>query len=251
MGLVAYRLNRVSLKMWRSRQPAHDLSSTVNGMSKPLRIDFVSDISCPWCAVGLASLQQAISRVPDMNVELHFQPFELNPNMPSEGQNSMAHIAAKYDIGFDEVTRNRERIRERGAELGFAFNTDQESRVYNTFDAHRLLHWAGTLEAGEQSALKWNLLKAYFSDNEDVSDRETLVRIARDSGLDEMTAGDILDSDRYADDVRSSETYFRDRGIQSVPAIIIDGQHLISGGQPPEIFERALRELGKVAANQA
>ena len=219
-------------------------------MSKPLRIDFVSDISCPWCAVGLASLQQAISRLPDIGVELHFQPFELNPNMPLEGQNSMAHIAAKYDIGFDEVSRNRERIRERGAELGFAFNTDGESRVYNTFDAHRLLHWAGTLEAGKQLALKWNLLKAYFSDNDDVSDRETLVRIASDSGLDEKITADILDSDQYADDVRSSETYFRDRGIQSVPAIIIDGQHLISGGQPPDVFERALLELSKVTPNE-
>ena len=221
----------------------------VNGepMSKPLHIDFVSDISCPWCAVGLASLLQAISQVTDVDVDVHFQPFELNPNMPAGGQNSMAHIAAKYNIGFDEVTRNRERIRERGRELGFAFNLDQESRVYNTFNAHRLLHWAGTLAASEQMALKWNLLKAYFSDNEDVSDRETLARIASDSGLDAIQAIDILDSDRYADDVRASQAYFRERGIQSVPAIIIDNQHLISGGQPPEVFERALRELGKGA----
>ncbi|MFZ2237252.1 MAG: DsbA family oxidoreductase, partial [Dokdonella sp.] len=158
-------------------------------MTKQLRIDFVSDISCPWCAVGLASLQQAMTRVPDVDVDLHFQPFELNPNMPTEGQNSMAQIAAKYNIGFDEVTRNRERIRERGAELGFAFNTDQDSRVYNTFDSHRLLHWAGTLDARKQLSLKEGLLTAYFTDNEDVSDRETLVRIARDCGLDSTTAG--------------------------------------------------------------
>ena len=212
-------------------------------MSKPLRIDFVSDVSCPWCAVGLASLQNALARAPEVDVELHFQPFELNPNMPTEGQNSMAHIAAKYNIGFDEVTRNREHIRERGAELGFVFNIDQESRVYNTFDAHRLLHWAGTLGAPLQLALKRNLLHAYFTDNEDVSDHETLVRIASESGLDPATAAEILDSDRYASDVRSSQAYFRDHGISSVPAIIIDNQHLISGGQPPEVFERALREL--------
>ncbi len=218
-------------------------------MPKSLRIDFVSDISCPWCAVGLASLQLAISRIPDLDVDLHFQPFELNPNMPPEGQNSMAHIAAKYNISFTEVTRNRERIRERGAELGFAFNTDQETRVYNTFDAHRLLHWAETTSTREPAALKWKLLTAYFSDNEDVSNRETLIRIASDSGLDPDTAGEILDSDRYADDVRASEAYFRDRGIQSVPAIIIENQHLISGGQPPEVFEQALRELSSVAPN--
>lgn len=218
-------------------------------MSTALRIDFVSDVSCPWCVVGLLSLQQAIARVPGVAVDMHFQPFELNPNMPAGGQNSMAHIAAKYNINFDEVTRNRERIRERGAELGFTFNTDQESRVYNTFDAHRLLHWAGTFGADQQLALKQGLLTAYFSDNEDVSDRETLVRIASECGLDADTAGEILDGDRYADDVRASQAYFRDRGITSVPAIIIDNQHLISGGQPPEVFERALRELAKSAAN--
>lgn len=218
-------------------------------MYKSLRIDFVSDVSCPWCAVGLASLQQAIAQVSNIAVDLHFQPFELNPNMPVGGQNSMAHIAAKYNIGFDEVTRNRERIRERGAELGFDFNTDQESRIYNTFDAHRLLHWAGMLGANQQLALKQGLLKAYFSDNEDVSDRETLLRIASQSGLAENIAGEILDSDRYADDVRASQAYFRDRGIASVPAIIIENQHLISGGQPPEVFVRALRELSQLAPN--
>ena len=218
-------------------------------MSKPLRIDFVSDVSCPWCAVGLASLQAAMARVPEVTVDLHFQPFELNPNMPAEGQNSMAHIAAKYSIGFDEVTRNREHIRERGAELGFKFNMDQESRVYNTFDAHRLLHWAGTVGASLQLTLKRNLLSAYFSDNEDVSDCETLIRIASESGLDPVMAAQVVDSDRYAADVRTSEAYFRDHGIASVPAIIIDNQHLISGGQPPDVFERALRELSHVVPN--
>ena len=218
-------------------------------MAKPLRIDFVSDVSCPWCAVGLASLQNAMARVPDVDVDLHFQPFELNPNMPTEGQNSMAHIAAKYNIGFDEVARNREHIRDRGADLGFVFNTDQESRVYNTFDAHRLLHWAETVGAEQQLALKMSLLNAYFTENEDVSDRETLLRIASESGLDPATAAEILDSDRYATDVRTSQAYFRDHGITSVPAIIFDNQHLISGGQPPDVFERALRELGEVGAN--
>lgn len=221
-------------------------------MPQSLRIDFVSDVSCPWCAIGLLSLQQAIAKVaPAIHVDLHFQPFELNPTLPAGGYNSTAHLAAKYGIDFGQVARNREAIRARGAELGFRFNLDQESRVYNTFDAHRLLHWAGTMGAKTQLALKLALLTAYFSDNEDVSDRDTLLELSTAAGLNRDEAAELLDGDRFAAEVREQEQFFSTRGIQSVPAVIINGRHLISGGQPVEVFERALRELAKEESDEA
>ncbi len=208
----------------------------------PLRIDFVSDVSCPWCAVGLASLQKALAALDgEVAAEMHFQPFELNPQMPPEGEDSTEHLARKYGISAAQIDINREAIRARGAALGFTFNMDRRSRVYNTFDAHRLLHWA-ELE-GRHIALKQALLRAYFTDGEDVSARETLVRLAQAAGLDVERAEEILATDAYADEVRTQEQFFTSRGVHSVPATIINGQHLISGGQPPEAFEQALRQI--------
>jgi predicted DsbA family dithiol-disulfide isomerase len=213
----------------------------------PLRIDFVSDVACPWCAVGLLSLEQALERTRgEVQVDLHFQPFELNPRMPPEGEDAAEHLAKKYGLTEAALADNRERIRERGAELGFTFAL--RKRVFNTFDAHRLLHWAGI--EGKQLALKHALLRAYFSDGENVSDHDTLPRIASDVGLPADRARAILDSDEYAGDVRIAEQFYLDNGIQGVPAVIIDQRHLISGGQPVDVFERALREIarGKVEA---
>ncbi len=207
-----------------------------------LRIDFVSDVSCPWCAVGLASLQQALATLDgQVTAEIHFQPFELNPQMPPEGEDSTEHLVRKYGSSAEQIDANREAIRARGAALGFTFNMDRRSRVYNTFDAHRLLHWA-ELE-GRQMPLKQALLRAYFTDGEDVSAHETLVRLTREVGLDAERAREVLTSDAYADEVRAQEQLFLGRGIHSVPATIINGQHLISGGQPPEAFEQALRQI--------
>lgn len=207
-----------------------------------VRIDFVSDVSCPWCAVGLASLQQALSTLAgEVSAEIHFQPFELNPQMPSEGEDSTEHLIRKYASSAEQIDANREAIRARGAALGFTFNMDRRSRVYNTFDAHRLLHWAG-LE-GRQLALKHGLLRAYFTDGRDVSDRQTLASLAEEAGLDGARARDILATDAYAGEVRAQEKLFVDRGIHSVPATIINGTHLISGGQPPEAFVQALRQI--------
>jgi len=212
----------------------------------PLRIDFVSDVSCPWCAVGLASLQQALANLDgEVAAEIHFQPFELNPQMPAEGEDSTEHLARKYGSTAEQIDINREAIRARGAALGFTFNMDRRSRVYNTFDAHRLLHWA-ELE-GRQLALKQILLRAYFTDGEDVSAHDTLRRLAEEAGLDGRQAADILASDRYADEVRAQEQFFLTHGIQSVPATIINGRQLISGGQPPEAFELALRQIAATA----
>jgi predicted DsbA family dithiol-disulfide isomerase len=208
----------------------------------PVRIDFVSDVSCPWCAIGLASLQQALAKLDgEVAAEIHFQPFELNPQMAPEGEDSTEHVARKYGSSVEQVMANREAIRARGAALGFTFNMDRRSRVYNTFDAHRLLHWA-ELE-GRHVALKQILLRAYFTDGEDVSAQDTLVRLAAEAGLDAERARQILAGDEFAGDVRAQEQFFQSRGIHSVPATIINGQHLISGGQPPEAFEQALRQI--------
>ncbi len=211
-------------------------------MTAQLKIDFVSDVSCPWCAVGLASLQTALERVgPDVQVQLTFQPFELNPHMVPEGEDTTEHLSRKYGSTPEQAAAIRETIRARGADLGFTFNLDKRSRIYNTFDAHRLLHWAH-LE-GCQLALKKALLKAYFTDGEDPSSHTVLLRLAVEVGLDADRAQAILESDTFAAEVRQHEQSYQQQGIHSVPAVIINERHLISGGQPPEVFEQALRQL--------
>jgi len=214
----------------------------------PLRIDFVSDVSCPWCAIGLQSLQQAIERVGDeVAVEIHFQPFELNPQMPPQGQDAVEHLTGKYGITAEQAAQNGEAIRARGAQLGFNFDMSRRRRVYNTFDAHRLLHWAELEGQAQQLALKRTLLHAYFSDGQDVSSHEVLARLAQQAGLDAVRAGEILASDEYAEEVRAQEQFYAAQGIRAVPSVILDQRPLIQGGQPVETFERALRQ----AAGQA
>ena len=210
----------------------------------PLRIDFVSDVACPWCAIGLASLQQALTRLDEtVKAEIHLQPFELNPQLPFEGEDANEHLMRKYGMGEEQLEANRAAIRERAAALGLAFNMHNGSRIYNTFDAHRLLHWAELENRDLALALKRALLRAYFSDGENVADREVLVRVARETGLNADAARRVLDSGAYADEVRTQERHFQQAGIHSVPATIVNGQYLISGGQPPEMFEQALREI--------
>ena len=206
----------------------------------------MSDVSCPWCIIGLKSLEQAIDRIgEDVNVKLHFQPFELNPKMPAEGQDIAEHLAEKYGATAEQTAKNREAIRARGAELGFQFNMAARSRIYNTFDAHRLLHWAEL--QGRQHALKVALFELYFSKGESPASHEALVRLAGEVGLDTQEAARILASDTYAAEVREQERFYQQQGISSVPAIIINERHLISGGQPPEVFEQALRQIAAQA----
>ncbi len=208
----------------------------------PLKIDFVSDVSCPWCAIGLYSLEQAIARIGDaVQVEIDFQPFELNPHMPAEGQDATEHLVQKYGSTPGQLAQNREVLRARGEALGFTFN--QRNRIYNTFDAHRLLHWAGLEGADKQLALKHKLLHAYFTDSQDVSSHDVLVRLVSGTGLDEARARQILGSAEYATDVRRDQQRTASAGIRSVPAVIINSQYLISGGQPVEAFEQALRQI--------
>jgi predicted DsbA family dithiol-disulfide isomerase len=174
-------------------------------------------------------------------VDIHFQPFELNPKMVQEGQDITEHLAEKYGSTPSQAAAARETIRARGESLGFSFNMAGRDRIYNTFNAHRLLHWAA-LE-GKQLALKSALLKAYFTDGENPSDSALLVRVAGEVGLDTVRAQAILAGDTFAAEVRAQEQFYLGQGINSVPAVIINDRHLISGGQPPEVFEQALRQI--------
>jgi predicted DsbA family dithiol-disulfide isomerase len=185
-------------------------------MTTTLKIDFVSDVSCPWCAIGLQSLETALSRLQgDVEVQMQFQPFELNPQMVPEGEDITEHLSKKYGSTPEQAAAARENIRARGEVLGFTFNMDKRARIYNTFDAHRLLHWAE--DTGLQTALKKALFKAYFTDGKDPSQHAVLIEAA--------------------------ESVYLNAGIHSVPAVVINDRHLISGGQPPEVFEQALRQI--------
>jgi len=214
---------------------------------KPMKIDFVSDVSCPWCAIGLHGLEQALERAGDVvDATITFQPFELNPAMPPEGENIVEHIGKKYGSTPEQSAENRARIRERAAGLGFTMAMSENSRIYNTFDAHRLLHWAeGT---GHQAALKHKLLEAYFTHGLDPSNPDVLVNAAANAGLDVDEAREVLTSGRYTDEVRAAEDLWRSRGISAVPAVVIDGKYLISGGQPVEAFEQAIRQIAAEGA---
>ena len=229
---------------WHSaRLPSRD-----SGMTK-LRIDFVSDVVCPWCAVGLASLEQALRQLQgEVEAEIHFQPFELDPNMPAGGMDVAENLKRKYGMSDAQLAENQARIRDRGAELGFSFDFNARSRTWNTFDAHRLLHWAAAEAPERQLPLKRALLVANFSEGRDISDRAVLTEVAAGVGLDAERAGAVLADGEFADAVRDAEKFFQGLGISSVPAVIVERKHLISGGQPPEVFERALRELAAGAA---
>lgn len=211
-------------------------------MATPVKIDFVSDVSCPWCVIGLKSLETALKSLEgEITADLHFQPFELNPQMGAAGQDIMEHIAQKYGSTRADIARNGENLRARGAELGFEFNMQKRGRIYNTFDAHRLLHWAET--EGKQEALKNALFTAYFTEGRNPSDHAVLLDVVQKVGLDAARAAAILQTDEFAASVREREKFYAERGIRAVPSVIINDQHLIQGGQPAEVFERALRQL--------
>ncbi len=207
-----------------------------------VKIDFVSDIACPWCAVALGALEQALSELGDqVNVELHFQPFELNPKMPLGGQDVIEHLVEKYGVGPKQVRENQAQIRKRAAEVGFAFHPEGRKWVYNTFDCHRLLHWAG-LEFGSaaQHRLKRELLGTYFTLAVNLDDPANVLDAVDRAGLDRLRAEKMLASDEFKEAVREQEKYYLDAGIHSVPAVILNDRLLIQGAQPVEQFKAAL-----------
>ena len=218
------------------------------GTVKTLKIDFVSDVVCPWCAIGLASLEIALKRLQgEVAAELHFQPFELHPDMGPEGVEVVPYLAKKYGMSAEQVERNQQSIAERGKAVGFEFRMERRSRTWNTFDAHRLLHWAGEVGAAQQRALKHALLSAHFTEGENPGAREVLLRCAAQAGLEAARAAAVVDGDEYADAVREREQLYQQAGISSVPSVIVNERYLIQGGQPPELFEQSLREIAAEA----
>jgi predicted DsbA family dithiol-disulfide isomerase len=214
-----------------------------------LKIDFVSDVSCPWCAIGLGGLEQALHQLDgQVAADITFQPFELNPKMGAQGQDIGEHLTEKYGSTPEQQAKIRETIAARGAEVGFTFNPAGRGRIWNTFDAHRLLHWAAEEgEPGQQGALKKALMAACHTRSEAMGHHDVLLACVREAGLDEARAQAILASDEFAQDVREREQFYLSHGIHSVPAVIINDRHLISGGQPAAVFEQALR---RIAAGQ-
>ena len=205
-----------------------------------MRIDFVSDVSCPWCAIGFTALERALERLGgEVPVELHLQPFELNPDMPPEGEDIVRYMGRKYGLTAEQVAERRAVIRERGAAVGFDFGP--RTHVWNTFDAHRMLHWAGLEGRGRE--LKRALLAAYHGRGENPGSHEVLLRLAGEAGLDAGRASDVLEGGGFAAEVREQERHWQRLGIRSVPSVIVERRHLIQGGQPVEVFENALREI--------
>ena len=218
-------------------------------MPTPLKIDFVSDVSCPWCAVGLWSLQQALAELRDeVAADIHCQPFELNPKMGPGGQDIAEHLTQKYGSTPEQQAQIRETIRQRGAEVGFTFNMAGRGRIYNTFDAHRLLHWAGEGEPGAQLALKQALLKACHEHRQAMDEHPVLLAAVRDAGLDDTRAAQVLASGEFAQEVREQQAFYAQAGIRSVPAVIVNDRHLISGGQPVAAYMQALRQIAAEGA---
>jgi predicted DsbA family dithiol-disulfide isomerase len=231
-------------------------------MTKTLKIDFVSDVVCPWCVVGWGGLTTALERLKaeGITAEVTFQPFELNPDMAPEGETIVDHIGRKYGATPEQSAANREMIRTRAAEAwpqdgqGFDMRMGPDSRIWNTFDAHRLLHWAKALGAGEtgaephdgqtaQRALKEALFRTHFTEGRALTDPEVLADAAEAAGLDRAAAVEVLADDLYAAEVRAAEALWRARGITGVPAVVVQEKWLISGGQPAEVFEEALRGM--------
>lgn len=209
-----------------------------------MRIDFVSDVACPWCAIGFNALERALERIGDDlgEIELHLQPFELNPTMPPEGADLKQYLSGKYGMSSAELAAGQARIAERGAAEGFAFGT--RTHIWNTFDAHRLLQWAGAEgPPGSQRALKHALLTAYHGRGRNPGAHEVLLELAAEVGLPVERAREVLERGEFAEAVRQAEGFWQNMGIHAVPAVIIDRKHLISGGQPNAVFEQALRQI--------
>lgn len=205
-------------------------------------IDVVSDVACPWCVIGFKNLQQALASLEgEIEADLSWHAFELRPDAPAEGENWREHIMAKYGMSYEQSEENRKRITEAGNQVGFTFNFTDDMRTQNTFNCHRLLHWAK--DAKQQTALKLALFEAYFTNRTDVNDTGVLLDAVDKAGLDRDSAAAVLASDRFEQAVRSEEGHYQQMGVSSVPTFIVNGKYAITGGQPAEVFVQALRQI--------
>lgn len=205
-------------------------------------IEIVSDVSCPWCIIGYRALEEALRELDiEETVTISWRPFELNPNMPTEGQDRVEHIQQKYGLTEEQGAANRQNLIDRGLSVDYAFNFPEKGRVYNTFDAHRLLHWAK--DQGLQTELKLALFDLYFKNAGNPSDHPQLLDCVGQVGLDRKQAQAVLDSDKYTSEVRADQQLGQQQGISSVPAFIFNNKYLISGGQPKDVFINAMNEF--------
>lgn len=211
-----------------------------------LKIDIVSDVVCPWCAVGYANLDKALQETTEINADITWHPFQLNPYMGQEGQDINEHLAEKYGLTEDQLKANKQNLVERGKESGIEFNFGQRTRIYNTLKCHTLLHFAG--EKGKQTELKMALFNAYFTKGLDVSDDTVLLACIEEVGLSKLEAQIVLKDENYKKTVLDEESKYKHMGIQSVPAFIINEKYLLSGGQPVEAFKQALAEIAEKEA---
>ncbi|TGN40194.1 DsbA family oxidoreductase [Marinobacter confluentis] len=209
-----------------------------------LQIDIVSDIACPWCAIGYARLEKAMAALNDeMDFAIEWHSFELNPDPAADAEPILPALARKYGRSEDEVRDNQSQMMVVAKELGLNFEKLQERYTRNTFDAHRLVKWAG--EQGKQTDMKMACFEAYFGRAENISDSDVLVACAESAGLDGNEARAVLSSDRYADAVREDEAKYQQAGVSAVPAYIINQTYLISGAQEPETLTQAFREISE------
>lgn len=211
---------------------------------KELQIDIVSDVVCPWCAIGYGNLTQALYQLTEsISAKIEWHPFQLNPYMGKEGQDINEHLEEKYGLTEAQLKENKQRIKDVGKQAGVEFTFEQRARIYNTLDCHVLLHYAQ--EQGKQTELKLALFKAYFSDGKDVSDQAVLVSVAESVGLDPIASQAVLNDDDYQKAVKDEESKYKSMGISSVPAFIINNKYLISGGQPVDSFLQTLKEISE------
>ena len=211
-------------------------------MKDKIKIDIVSDVVCPWCTIGYKRLEKAISELGIQDrVEIEWQPFELNPQMPAEGQNIQEHITEKYGSTLEQQKTSQQRMVDAGNEVGFTFDYFDEMRMANTFEAHILLEYAKAFE--KQTELKMRLTKAFFSERKDVSKRDVIKQALLDVGLNAEEALAKLDDDDARYEVRSKQDYWKNLGVNSVPTIVFNRKSAVTGAQPVEVFKGILTEI--------